>query len=130
MTEGSRVDTAQLAPRLRVRVQLGDLVAMGPGKSELLSLISETGSISAAARRMGMSYRRAWLLVEEMNRCFCAPVVETVKGGRGGGGARLTETGGQVVAAYHALEQALYHTAEYDRLSALLVSAPPETSPV
>lgn len=117
-------DGLELQPRVRVRVQLGDRVAVGPGKSELLALISETGSISAAARRMGMSYRRAWLLVEEMNSCFRAPLVETVKGGRGGGGAQLTPTGEQVLAGYHALEKTLYGTAEFKALTDLLVLSP------
>ena len=66
---------------------------MGPGRADLLELIQATGSIAAAGREMGMSYKRAWALVEAMNRQFRAPVVEAAKGGAGGGGARLTETG-------------------------------------
>lgn len=67
--------------------------------------IAETGSISAGARRLGMSYRRAWLLVDTMNRCFRAPVVETVSGGRGGGGARVTALGRDVLDRYDAMER-------------------------
>ncbi|QSA99061.1 winged helix-turn-helix domain-containing protein [Methylococcus sp. EFPC2] len=73
---------------------------MGPGKADLLEGIVKTGSISAAGRSMEMSYRRAWLLVDEMNHCFKAPLVETVKGGQRGGGARLTPLGVQVLEKY------------------------------
>ena len=88
----------------RVRLQLGDEVALGPGKAELLMLIEETGSISAAARRMGMSYRRAWLLVETMNRCFASPLVETAQVGKGGGGAGVSELGRRVLVLYQQME--------------------------
>ncbi len=73
---------------------------MGPGKADLLAAIAETGSISAAARAMRMSYRRAWLLVQTINACFDPPLVEAEKGGRTGGGARLTAAGAQVLARY------------------------------
>ncbi len=69
------------APRLRVL--LGEAIAIGPGKAQLLERIEATGSISAAARTMGMSYRRAWLLVDTMNQCFHEPLVETAAGGKG-----------------------------------------------
>ncbi|MGH7156097.1 MAG: winged helix-turn-helix domain-containing protein, partial [Acetobacteraceae bacterium] len=68
---------------LHLRVVLGGRVALGPGKAELLDGIAETGSIAAAGRRMGMSYKRAWLLVEEMNAMFADPLVNTAKGGAG-----------------------------------------------
>lgn len=77
---------------------------LGPGKADLLDLIRETGSISAAGRRMGMSYKRAWLLVDTMNACFRQPLVATSRGGRSQGGARLTETGEQVLAHYRRME--------------------------
>jgi len=77
---------------------------LGPGKADLLDLIRETGSISAAGRRMGMSYKRAWLLVETMNAIFCDPLVESSRGGAQGGGARLTPTGEAVLAHYRRLE--------------------------
>ena len=73
---------------------------MGPGKAELLAAIDETGSISGAARRMRMSYRRAWLLVHTMNECFSSPLVEAEKGGASRGGARLTSAGREVLALY------------------------------
>lgn len=77
---------------------------LGPGKIKLLELVRDTGSISAAARAMDMSYRRAWLLVEESNSLFAGPLVESTTGGAGGGGARLTELGAKVVAAYKDIE--------------------------
>ena len=93
------------APRLRLRVVFAPGGMLGPGKADLLALIDETGSISAAGRRMGMSYKRAWTLVETLNGLFVAPLVESSRGGDGGGGARLTETGREVLARYRALER-------------------------
>ncbi|WEK47471.1 MAG: LysR family transcriptional regulator [Candidatus Andeanibacterium colombiense] len=81
----------------------GAEIAMGPGKADLLDAIEAAGSISAAARSMGMSYRRAWLLVDAMNRCFTEPLVETHPGGGQQAGAKLTEKGRQVREAYRAL---------------------------
>jgi molybdate transport system regulatory protein len=91
---------------LRIRLAAGGELVMGPGRADLLELIQTTGSIAAAGREMGMSYKRAWALVETMNGLFRAPVVEAMKGGAGGGGARLTETGLQVLNAYRGLEAA------------------------
>jgi molybdate transport system regulatory protein len=93
-------------PRLvpKIRVLVGAVVAIGPGKADLLQAIGRTGSISAAAREMGMSYRRAWLLVESLNRAFRSPLVETLTGGGGGGGARLSDTGAEVLRRYRAME--------------------------
>ncbi len=91
--------------KLRLRILFGPEVAIGPGKIALMRAIVETGSISAAARRLGMSYRRAWLLVDTMNRCFRSPVVETVSGGKGGGGARITELGREVLRRYETMEK-------------------------
>lgn len=88
----------------KLRILLGAEIAIGPGKADLLDAIARTGSISAAARVMGMSYRRAWLLVDTMNHCFQAPLVEASKGGSGGGGARVTERGLEVLARYRAME--------------------------
>lgn len=92
----------QIKPRLRIL--LGADIAIGPGKADLLDAVARTGSISAAAREMGMSYRRAWLLVDTMNRCFRSPLVDASKGGSGGGGARVTEMGLEVLARYRAME--------------------------
>lgn len=117
---------AAAAPRLRIL--FGHAIAIGPGKAELLERIAETGSISAAARRMGMSYRRAWLLVETMNQCFRRPLVETAKGGAGGGGARVSDLGLEVLARYRRMEQLAAEAAaeELGALLDLLAEAPAE----
>jgi len=79
--------------------------AMGPGKAELIERIGQTGSISAAARDMGMSYRRAWQLVESLNATFGEPVVTTAIGGQRGGGARVTPYGESLVVHFRAMEE-------------------------
>jgi len=84
----------------RIRILLGSSIAIGPGKAALLEAIGDTGSIAAAGRRMGMSYRRAWLLVHTMNECFQSPLVEAAKGGTAGGGAQLTTAGRDVLRHY------------------------------
>lgn len=91
-------------PGLTLRILAKDFPAIGPGKAALVSHIDETGSISAAARAMGMSYRRAWKLVEALNESFSQPVVLTAIGGRRGGGARVTDFGRKLVRAYHRME--------------------------
>ena len=97
----------QPLPNLRIRIVFGDDAMLGPGKADLLEHIRETGSIAAAGRSMSMSYKRAWLLVEEMNAVFQAPLVASSRGGAKGGGAYLTETGKAVLAQYRALEQTM-----------------------
>ena len=90
-------------PEIFLRVFLGpDMI--GPGKAALLEGIARSGSISAAGRDMGMSYKRAWSLVETMNAMFAAPLVASARGGPGGGGAVLTETGHAVLALYRRIE--------------------------
>lgn len=91
-------------PGLTLRVLAGDFPAMGPGKARLITLIATTGSISAAAREMGMSYRRAWQLVEALNSSFDEPVVTTAVGGKRGGGAVVTDFGRTIVDAYYRME--------------------------
>ena len=86
------------------RVYRGDEIALGPGKAELLGHIADTGSISEAARRMEMSYNRAWLLVRTMNRCFKQPLVLSSRGGDQHGGAQLTKSGIEVLRLYQQLE--------------------------
>lgn len=88
----------------QIRVLLGSATAIGPGKANLIEAIARTGSISAAAREMGMSYRRAWELVDTMNRCFRSDIVRTATGGSGGGGAHVTKFGHDVVRRYRAIE--------------------------
>jgi molybdate transport system regulatory protein len=91
---------------LHLRLVLGGESALGPGKADLLDGIARTGSIAAAGRGMGMSYKRAWSLVETMNRMFASPLVDAAKGGSGGGGAALTPLGAEILAAYRRLEHA------------------------
>lgn len=91
--------------RFRLRVTRGADIAVGPGKIDLLEAIARTGSISAAARALHMSYRRAWLLVQTMNRCFKPPVVAAEVGGSRGGGAKLTPAGEQAVRHYRRIER-------------------------
>jgi molybdate transport system regulatory protein len=92
------------AAKPQIRIMFRKAIAMGPGKADLLKAIDQTGSISAAARALGMSYRRAWLLVDTMNQSFKTPVVETLTGGEKGGGARVTETGHEVLQRYLEME--------------------------
>jgi molybdate transport system regulatory protein len=106
---------------LRLRL-LFDGAMFGPGKADLLAHIRETGSIAAAGRRMGMSYRRAWSLVDEMNAAFAAPLVHSARGGSGGGGAALTAEGDEVLRLYRAILAAAATAAGPDiaRLQAML----------
>jgi len=106
----------------KLRVMFGSEIAIGPGKAELLEAIAATGSISASAKQLGMSYRRAWLLVDTMNRCFREPVVASATGGSGGGGASVTPFGEQVLSRYRAMLARVDRAIEPDlaRLSDLL----------
>lgn len=110
------------AARLKIKLQLlcGDEIAIGPGKAALLEAIGREGSISAAGRALGMSYRRTWLLVDAMNRCWERPLVETALGGRQGGGARLTELGEAVLRHYRALQREVDRAADGEPLAELL----------
>ena len=114
------------APRLRIRILFGDDLMLGPGKADLLEAIREFGSIAAAGRSMTMSYKRAWSLVEEMNRAFKAPLVDSARGGAKGGGASLTKTGEEVLANYRKLEKitADAGTAQLDAIRAMLKQFP------
>lgn len=91
----------------KLRVMYGTEIAIGPGKAELLRAIRATGSISASAKRLGMSYRRAWLLVDTMNRCFRKPVVSSATGGAGGGGAVVTPFGLEILERFGAMTRAV-----------------------
>ncbi len=114
------------APRLRIL--FGHAIALGPGKANLLEQIAETGSISAAARRMNMSYRRAWLLVDTMNQCFRKPLVGTSTGGKGGGGAQITDLGMEVLRRYREMERkaAVAVSEDMAALSTLFAEKAPE----
>ncbi len=94
------------APELhaRFRILCGPDIAIGPGKAELLEYVQDTSSIARAAKRMKMSYMRAWTLIKTMERCFKQPLVRAARGGVKGGGAALTETGQKALTLYHQLE--------------------------
>jgi molybdate transport system regulatory protein len=91
---------------IRPRIAFGPGFAVGPGKIDLLRAVAATGSISGAARALGMTYKRAWLLIDTMNQGFGRPVVERSIGGRGGGGARLSSLGEALLRHYDAIERA------------------------
>ena len=121
--EAAAVGDASRNAVLAIRVDFGAFGYLGPGKILLMELISKHGSISAAGKEMGMSYRRAWLLVDEINRIFREPLVEKQMGGSGGGGARLTKLGRDVAGRYRAIEGAAT-TAVASDLRALKTSLP------
>ena len=91
--------------KIQARLMLDEEIAFGPGKADLLDAIHATGSISAAGKQLGMSYRRAWLLVDSINRCFMRPLIETATGGSHGGGARVTDMGLDVLKRYRQLQE-------------------------
>lgn len=99
--------TYHLAPTLQLRLALHNDVVIGPGKADLLEMIDQTGSISAAGRALKMSYKKAWQLIETMNSYFPSPLIATHSGGNQRGGAQLTELGKQVLTHYRALESQL-----------------------
>ena len=98
-------ENADTKTRLRLRVLFCDDAMLGPGKADLLELIEQNGSIAAAGRAMKMSYKRAWMLVDEMNAAFREPLVDSTRGGQQGGGARLSDTGRTVLMHYRRLEE-------------------------
>ncbi|MFQ5443512.1 MAG: winged helix-turn-helix domain-containing protein [Nitrospinales bacterium] len=100
----SKKETSRISCRPRFRILYGKEIALGPGKVDLLEAIQRAGSISAAAREMGLSYRRAWGMVDVMNRCFQKPLVSSTTGGKRGGGASLTELGQKVTRLYRTME--------------------------
>jgi molybdate transport system regulatory protein len=126
---------AKSAAQVFVRIKLSSGGVLGPGKAELLECVDRLGSISAAARQMGMSYRQAWKLIETMNEVFREPVVETSQGGASGGGAALSNVGKTVLRCYRAMHQkATRSTVEdlktiTDLLAANPVSRFPKSSP-
>ena len=111
--------------RVTLRLDFDDERRLGPGKIALLEAVARHGSISAAGREFGMSYRRAWLLVDELNRMFAQPVVAARGGGRNGGGAELTRLGAEIVARYRKAEATLKREAatEIRRIERLLSPA-------
>jgi molybdate transport system regulatory protein len=113
-------------PKLFLRIDFDEGRAIGPGKIKLLELIDALGSISAAGRRMNMSYRRAWLLVDSLNKCFREPLVASQTGGAHGGGASLTSAGVAVVRHYRAIEAAAHAAgaSHIDALQSALATSP------
>jgi len=103
-------DFAAVLPR--TRLMCGDVIALGPGKAELLAQLDQTHSITTAARNLGMSYMRAWTLIRTMNQCFREPLVEALRGGKTGGGARLTPAGEKALRLYRAMETRYLESAE------------------
>lgn len=99
------LSASPLDPKTRFRVQVKHAVAIGPGKADVLQAVADTGSLSEAGRRLGMSYQRVWSLVRAMNGDFIEPLVLTQRGGAAGGGAVLSETGARVLAIYRAIER-------------------------
>lgn len=123
-------ETASPQPYLiRPRIYLSPDLIVGPGKIELLKAVRDTGSISAAARTIGMNYKRAWYLLDTLNKGFHQPVVEATHGGRGGGGARLTALGETLITSYTAIAAACAAAAD-PQLAALFaltkLPSPPE----
>jgi len=116
-------------PVLKIKLQIycGEEIAMGPGKADLLDAIAREGSISAAGRALGMSYRRAWLLVDAMNRCWREPLVLTATGGQSTSGARITPYGADVLRRYRALQDGaatLHGTDDWSALQTGILPAP------
>jgi molybdate transport system regulatory protein len=117
----------QIGPlKLKAQLFCGNETAMGPGKADLLEAIARHGSISAAGRALGMSYRRTWLLVDTMNRCWRLPLVDTAAGGRRGGGARLTALGHEVLTGYREVERRIAEAAASGPLQDLAAAMRPE----
>ena len=114
--------------RVRVSIVFGSGARIGPGKAKLLESIRDTGSISAAARDMGMSYKRAWVLLDSINQAFTEPVVKAAPGGRGGGGAILTPFGAEVLERYRRIHERAAEIAA-DDLAPLKRRARPDAGP-
>ena len=110
--------------QFRLRIYRDSEIAIGPGKVALLEAIAETGSISAAGRQLGMSYRRAWLLVDEMNRSLKSPAVNTSTGGASGGGTALSPVGEAVIKHYRAIETTSRSAASADIAALTRLLAP------
>ena len=122
MTGGSNTKVL----KVKAQVLLGDKIAIGPGKADLLEAVGATGSIAAAGRSLGLSYRRTRDMVDILNACWRQPLVQTVKGGRQGGGTSLTADGVAVLSCYRKLEAALRQAAETGGADLLALAGPIE----
>ncbi|WP_459617939.1 winged helix-turn-helix domain-containing protein [Bordetella sp. 2513F-2] len=116
--DGSPAPGHGIQAQFRLRLYREGAIAIGPGKVALLEAIEQSGSITAAAQQLGMSYRRAWLLVDEVNRSLRQPAVESATGGARGGGTRITDTGRELIRRYRAIEGAA-RAAAAEELAAL-----------
>lgn len=110
--DSASTPTASQPPRVRLQIKQG--AALGPGKAALLEALERTGSISAAGRELNMSYRRAWLLIHSVNQAYKQPLVIASKGGAGGGGAELTPLGREVLAIYRRMERKAMRAIQHD----------------
>ena len=113
---------SQVRARFRLRLSVGDAIAVGPGKIALLEAIAEHRSLNAAAKSLGMSYKRAWDLINELNALLLEPAVTSAKGGAHGGGTSLTDTGTELVALYRSIEERAAQACkpELDRIRRML----------
>jgi molybdate transport system regulatory protein len=105
---------ARPVAKFRLRITTGDVIAVGPGKVALLEAIAQTGSITAAAKHLDMSYRRAWMLLDELNRALKKPAVDSAKGGQHGGGSEITDVGRQLIELYRRIELAAAQACQDD----------------
>ncbi|WP_243642102.1 winged helix-turn-helix domain-containing protein [Rhodovulum steppense] len=126
--DSADMDENTKRPRLRIRIVFDDGEMIGPGKAELLERVDRCGSLAAAGREMGMSYKRAWQLIGILNAMFREPLVDSTRGGPGGGGAVLTEAGRKVLDLYRGFEcdAAEAGAARLDTLQAMLRDVPEE----
>jgi molybdate transport system regulatory protein len=121
----AKAKRAHYSLRPRIRIVRGSVIALGPGKADLLEALQSTGSITKAAIQLKMSYMRAWTLIRTMNRCFREPLVVSVRGGTpAGGGARLTAAGREIISMYRRMEAKSIKTIrpEWQKLQKLLKS--------
>jgi len=115
--------------RIRIHIHFEGNHSLGRGKAQLLEAVAESGSISAAARSMGMAYRHAWELIDDLNQCFGQPVLTTAAGGRSGGGANLTPLGKELVRRFRAMERATSRAIAKDLAALDRKRSSPQPSP-
>lgn len=112
------------ALKLKVQIILGDAVAIGPGKADLLAAVENTGSIAAAGRALGLSYRRTRDMIDTLNSCWREPLVSAAKGGSKGGGAALTPAGQEILRRYRELEEIIRRAAQQSGEELLALAGP------
>ena len=124
-----RTATPRPVARFRLRVTAGEAIFVGPGKVALLEAIRDTRSITAAAKSLGMSYRRAWVLVDELNRSLASAAVESAIGGEHGGGSALTALGVELIDVYRRIEATAARACAKDIVRLLELATPPRARP-